>query len=810
MQQERQQSHLQNQMNPSQQQLMQGNGLFQNLQGAYPNNHGLIQQPRSMSFQSYQEAIAAELPQYSVAQTKLVQQRRLQQSSCSHGTLSQPTIVISKNVKSQPDNNNELVIVIGAIISTQQKMMEYAQLHQSHQMMPIIPQPQHKEYLTVTVIPLESHFKPYEMIVEINPETDKNLKQVFANSKYWQPVFANHSPILPPHFRVFKTPVSTFEHKYPYFKGLKLQILSLKCEGYQFPKNPNALPIEQFCVQHFFGPLVIALQTETAPPQLKNFLPHFLENLRSINEEQGKNYPPPPIPSILNNPSFLPSIALGAVQNFEKVEIHSLTQGKFDLLQMTTTLQKSCQEIIYEPFQRRLEVYLKNIDPIIFYIYRYKTTFCANKSKDHDWNQCVFAHKPFDYRRPPDKIFYLPEKCKNYNPDTGLGCKEECQFSHTTFERLYHPNQYKTNPCQIFKQKKKNCQKGELCAFVHFDIELRHIPSCDKMMLFDKMKKSHQAQSSLLYIQDIVIPELPYMTEEELKQLQRITEQQLTSKSDSIYQQVDVSQQLTFTQVSQLNSVQQQQQQDHLEQLTRLELASLSLKSKAFTPSYKKAQSCSEPNNNHNLIDVDINQKQILELDIDQISLDNIGYHQQPLSQNPLKSPSRLQSSSQTNLNNFSPSLIESQSQDFSCKQKNSHFLRKALLNEVDDDDQCQDDSREMIEVLMKNNQHFMIKPHEDSQTRTSSRFQHMFDKVNSSENQSRKWTENSNQPSYEDDNEDTHEVNIAGNPKSQQDMNADEEDSSSQLDVFQRDIFSMNIESIDINYLKDLSHSDC
>lgn len=79
-----------------------------------------------------------------------------------------------------------------------------------------------------------------------------------------------------------------------------------------------------------------------------------------------------------------------------------------------------------EPFQRRLEIYLKNIDPIIFYIYRYKTTFCANKSKDHDWNQCVYAHKPFDYRRPPDKIFYLPEKCKNYNPDTGLGCREEC------------------------------------------------------------------------------------------------------------------------------------------------------------------------------------------------------------------------------------------------------------------------------------------------------------------------------------------------------------------------------------------------
>ena len=49
---------------------------------------------------------------------------------------------------------------------------------------------------------------------------------------------------------------------------IELQILSLKCEGYQFPKNTNALPIEQYCKQHFFGPLVVALQTETAPPVL--------------------------------------------------------------------------------------------------------------------------------------------------------------------------------------------------------------------------------------------------------------------------------------------------------------------------------------------------------------------------------------------------------------------------------------------------------------------------------------------------------------------------------------------------------------
>jgi hypothetical protein len=58
---------------------------------------------------------------------------------------------------------------------------------------------------------------------------------------------------------------------------------------------------------------VVALQTETAPPQLRSFYPEFLEILRSINEEEGRNYPAPPIPSILNNPSYLPSLVYHAI-----------------------------------------------------------------------------------------------------------------------------------------------------------------------------------------------------------------------------------------------------------------------------------------------------------------------------------------------------------------------------------------------------------------------------------------------------------------------------------------------------------------
>ena len=85
-------------------------------------------------------------------------------------------------------------------------------------------------------------------------------------------------------------------------------------------------------------------------------------------------------------------------------------------------------------------MFLKAIDPIMFYIYRYKTAYCPNTSKDHDWNHCVYAHKTFDYRRPPDQIFYSSDTCKNYDAQTGEGCTNNCQFAHTTFEKLYHPN----------------------------------------------------------------------------------------------------------------------------------------------------------------------------------------------------------------------------------------------------------------------------------------------------------------------------------------------------------------------------------
>lgn len=135
----------------------------------------------------------------------------------------------------------------------------------------------------------------------------------------------------------------------------------------------------------------------------------------------------------------------------------------FDLKIMKSKLDS----ISHLSLPKQLDVFLSTIDPVLFYLYRYKTEFCRNISKDHDWNHCVYAHKIFDYRRPPDEFFYVPEKCKHFDQETGEGCRTECIFSHSTFERLYHPFQYKTSLCQQYLKKRKSCVKGELCAFVH-------------------------------------------------------------------------------------------------------------------------------------------------------------------------------------------------------------------------------------------------------------------------------------------------------------------------------------------------------
>ena len=99
-------------------------------------------------------------------------------------------------------------------------------------------------------------------------------------------------------------------------------------------------------------------------------------------------------------------------------------------------------------------------------MYRYKTAYCPQKNFKHDWNQCIYAHKPQDYRRPPDKFVYEPDDCKALDtsshkathPTASGGSSQsnasslslpldegscplgfKCKKAHSTYERLYHP-----------------------------------------------------------------------------------------------------------------------------------------------------------------------------------------------------------------------------------------------------------------------------------------------------------------------------------------------------------------------------------
>ena len=86
----------------------------------------------------------------------------------------------------------------------------------------------------------------------------------------------------------------------------------------------------------------------------------------------------------------------------------------------------------------------------MFDMYRYKTAYCPLRSLKHDWASCIFAHRPQDFRRAPDQYSYNPDECKNSTSEENecpLGFK--CKFSHSTYERLYHPLKYKTNPCDV-------------------------------------------------------------------------------------------------------------------------------------------------------------------------------------------------------------------------------------------------------------------------------------------------------------------------------------------------------------------------
>lgn len=185
------------------------------------------------------------------------------------------------------------------------------------------------------------------------------------------------------------------------------------------------------------------------------------------------------------------------------------------------------------------------------------------------------------------------------------------------------------------------------------------------------------------------------------------------------------------------------------QEINRSAILSLNVKSKAFTPSYKKgAQSCNGCNKNEQEIISDIKISDLDIMGVTSIATQMI---------NRPKSPIRHQSSSDLH------------------KTENLIGSNQETELQVDDDTE-----NEMLEVLMNSKINLIKYPIDEAQTRTSSRFQHIFDKLDhnhhNSDHHSRKYTGNSN--TFEN-----------------------EEGGTSSEDNCSKDIFAMNIA---INYVKD------
>ena len=109
------------------------------------------------------------------------------------------------------------------------------------------------------------------------------------------------------------------------------------------------------------------------------------------------------------------------------------------------------------------------MNPLIFYMYKYKSSWCPDQKDSHDTKSCIYAHHMRDFRRPPEIFQYSAEDCEYMQKQEGSDytwelCPEGllCKKCHTTVEKLYHPDQYKRKNCDRYR-----CNQQEICAFYH-------------------------------------------------------------------------------------------------------------------------------------------------------------------------------------------------------------------------------------------------------------------------------------------------------------------------------------------------------
>ena len=142
-----------------------------------------------------------------------------------------------------------------------------------------------------------------------------------------------------------------------------LHILLLRCEGYKFPRNPNAHWLELFCNTHFYGPLVVSMNMNSVPYHLASFSLNYIDEITKINDSEKRIYPPP----------FTPTNS--QKKNKASKIIHTLSHL---LVPFYISADQKAD------FSDDLQNFKDTMDPDIFFMYKYKTSYCPQKNVKHD------------------------------------------------------------------------------------------------------------------------------------------------------------------------------------------------------------------------------------------------------------------------------------------------------------------------------------------------------------------------------------------------------------------------------------------
>lgn len=111
---------------------------------------------------------------------------------------------------------------------------------------------------------------------------------------------------------------------------------------------------------------------------------------------------------------------------------------------------------------------------------RFRTEWCC-KRYDHNHAVCRFAHSSVNegwLRRDPTKFHYCAKMCPHVthieNEALLLSCHVNvckdgvrCRYAHSQEEISFHPDHYKTLPCESFRKNILSCESRDICPHFH-------------------------------------------------------------------------------------------------------------------------------------------------------------------------------------------------------------------------------------------------------------------------------------------------------------------------------------------------------